>query len=54
MPAARKPDVLPSGALRHGYTELFNGKLRDELINREVFTALLEAKILIERLHFWA
>jgi len=28
--------------------ESFNGKLRDELINREVFTTLLEAKILIE------
>ena len=41
--------MLPSGALRHGYTELFNGKLRDEFINREVFTTLLEAKILIER-----
>jgi hypothetical protein len=28
--------------------ESFNGKLRDELINREVFTTLLETKILIE------
>jgi putative transposase len=27
--------------------ESFNGKLRDELINREVFTTLLEAKTLI-------
>jgi hypothetical protein len=25
-----------------------NGKLRDELLNREVFTTLTEAKILIE------
>ena len=32
----------------NGYVESFNGKLRDELINREVFTTLLEAKILIE------
>ncbi len=26
----------------------FNGKLRDELLNREIFTTLMEAKILIE------
>jgi putative transposase len=28
----------------NGYVESFNGKLRDELLNREVFDALLEAK----------
>jgi len=32
----------------NGYIELFNGKLRDELLNREIFTTLTEAKILIE------
>ena len=32
----------------NGYIESFNGKLRDELLNREVFTTLAEAKILIE------
>ena len=32
----------------NGYVESFNGKLRDELINREIFTTLLEAKMLIE------
>ena len=32
----------------NGYIESFNGKLRDELLNREVFTTLIEAKILIE------
>ena len=32
----------------NGYVKSFNGKLRDELINREVFTTLLEAKILTE------
>jgi len=30
------------------YIESFNGKLRDELLDREVFTTLTEAKILIE------
>ena len=33
----------------NGYIESFNGKLRDELLNREVFTTLTEAKVLIER-----
>ena len=28
--------------------ESFNGKLRDELLNGEIFTTLLEAKVLIE------
>jgi hypothetical protein len=28
--------------------ESFNGKLRDELLNREIFTTLTEAKVLIE------
>jgi len=32
----------------NGYIESFNGKLRDELLNREIFTTLTEAKILIE------
>jgi len=32
----------------NGYLESFNGKLRDELLNREVFTTLTEAKVLIE------
>jgi len=33
---------------KNGYLESFNGKLRDELLNREVFTTLTEAKVLIE------
>ncbi len=32
----------------NGYIELFNGKLRDGLLDREIFTTLTEAKILIE------
>jgi len=31
----------------HGQST-FTGKLRDELINREIFTTLLETKILVE------
>ncbi len=30
-------------------TYTFNGKLRDELLNREIFTTLEEAKVLIEQ-----
>ena len=33
----------------NGYIESFNGKLRDELLNREVFTTLEEARVLIEQ-----
>jgi putative transposase len=33
----------------NGYVESFNGKLRDELLNREIFTTLDEAKVLIEQ-----
>ena len=33
----------------NGYIESFNGKFRDELLNREVFDTLFEAKVLVER-----
>jgi putative transposase len=32
----------------NGYIESFNGKMRDELLKREVFTTLQEAQVLIE------
>jgi len=31
----------------NGYIESFNGKLRDELLNREIFITLEEANVLI-------
>ena len=31
-----------------GYNESFNGKLRDELLNTEIFYTLKEAQVLIE------
>ena len=40
--------IEPGSPWENGYIESLNGKLRDELINREVFTTLTEAKILIE------
>ncbi len=33
----------------NGYNESFNGKLRDELLDREIFYSLREAEVLIER-----
>ena len=32
----------------NGSIESFNGKLRDELLNVEIFTTLFEAQVLIE------
>ena len=40
--------IEPGSPWENGYIESFNGKLRDELLNREVFTTLIEAKTLIE------
>ena len=41
--------IEPGSPWENGYIESFNGKLRDELLNRELFDTLLEAKILTER-----
>ena len=40
--------IEPGSPWENGYNESFNGKLRDELLNGEMFTTLLEAKVLIE------
>ncbi len=41
--------IEPGSPWENGYIESFNGKLRDELLARELFDTLLEAKVLIER-----
>jgi putative transposase len=41
--------IEPGSPWENGYIESFNGKLRDELLNREIFTTLTEARILIEQ-----
>ncbi len=41
--------IEPGSPWENGYIESFNGKLRDELLNGEIFDTLLEAKVLIER-----
>ncbi len=40
--------IEPGSPWENGYIESFNGRLRDELLNREIFTTLWEAKVLIE------
>jgi transposase InsO family protein len=41
--------IEPGSPWENGYCESFNGKLRDELLNGEIFYTLREAQILIER-----
>jgi hypothetical protein len=41
--------IEPGSPWENGYNESFNGKLRDELLNGEIFYSLREAKVLIER-----
>jgi putative transposase len=41
--------IEPGSPWENGYIESFNGKLRDELLAREVFDTLLEAKVLVAR-----
>jgi transposase InsO family protein len=40
--------IEPGSPWENGYIESFNGKLRDELLNGEIFTTLKEAKVLTE------
>jgi len=37
--------IEPGSPWENGYIESFNGKLRDELLNREIFTTLAETKV---------
>lgn len=41
--------IEPGSPWENGYNESFNGKLRDELLNGEIFYTLQEAQVLIER-----
>ena len=40
--------IEPGSPWENGYIESFNGKMRDELLNGEIFYSLKEAQILIE------
>ena len=41
--------IEPGSPWENGYVESFIGKLRDELLNGEIFDTLLEARALTER-----
>ena len=42
-------EVITGSPWENGYHESFNGKLRDELLNGEIFSTLQEAKVLVEQ-----
>ena len=46
--------IEPGSPWENGYCESFNGKLRDELLNGEIFYSLKEAQVVIEqwRVHY--
>jgi putative transposase len=46
--------IEPGSPWENGYIESFIGKMRDELLNREIFYTLNEARVLLEswRLHY--
>jgi putative transposase len=45
---AKTAYIEPGSPWENGYIESFNGKLRDELLNGEIFYSLNEARIVIE------
>jgi transposase InsO family protein len=40
--------IEPGSPWENAYSETFNSRFRDELLNRELFTSLAEAKVLME------
>jgi putative transposase len=45
--------IEPGSPWENGYCESFNGKLRDECLNGEIFYSLKEAQIVIEQWRVW-
>jgi putative transposase len=41
--------IEPGSPWENGYVESFNGKLRDELLNGEIFDTITEAQVITER-----
>ncbi len=41
--------IEPGSPWENGYIESFNGKMRDELLNGEIFDTMTEAKVLLKR-----
>jgi len=44
----RTLSIEPGSPWENGCIQSFNGKLRDELLNREIFDTILEARVLTE------
>jgi transposase InsO family protein len=46
--------IEPGSPWQNAYSESFNSRFEDELLNREIFTSLAEAKVLVEehRVHY--
>lgn len=42
-------DIEPGAPWENGYVESFNGKMREQFLNSELFYTLKEAQILTER-----
>ncbi len=40
--------IEPGSPWENGYIESFNGKFRDELLNREIFDTVMEARVVTE------
>jgi transposase InsO family protein len=43
LPLVQTIHIEPGSLWENGYNEMFNGKLRDELLNGEIFYTLKEA-----------
>jgi len=41
--------IEPGSPWENGYIESFNGKMRDEILNGEIFDTILEARVITER-----
>ena len=52
--SARRACISSQAPWENGYCESFNGKLRDECLNGEIFYSLREAKVVIQnwRMHY--
>jgi len=46
---AKTAYIEPGSPWENGYCESFNGRMRDELLNDEIFYSLHEAQIIIEQ-----
>ena len=46
--SATDPYIAPGSPWENGYVESFNARLRDELLNGEIFYTLREAQVVIE------